>query len=148
MVFSIARNFLRDDGTAEELAQEVFLDLYEHLPELSSPVHIVNWLRTVTTRRCIDYGRSPANRPKLALEDVPEPSVAPESSDPFLSRTVQALLASLPEKQRMVVVLRYGEDLDPAEISKLLEMPLNTVKSYLQRSLTMLREKMERMEVR
>jgi len=57
---------------------------------------------------------------------------------------LQALIASLPEKARAVVVLRYQEDLMPEEIAKLLEMPVGTVKSHLQRSLAMLREKLGR----
>jgi RNA polymerase sigma-70 factor (ECF subfamily) len=44
----------------------------------------------------------------------------------------------------MVMVLRYQEDLDPAEIARILEMPLGTVKSHLQRSLALLREKLAR----
>jgi RNA polymerase sigma-70 factor, ECF subfamily len=53
-------------------------------------------------------------------------------------------LAKLPEKQRMVVVLRYQEDLGPAEIAELLEMPVNTVKSTLHRALEELRGKLAR----
>jgi RNA polymerase sigma-70 factor (ECF subfamily) len=41
-------------------------------------------------------------------------------------------------------VLRYQEDLDPSEIAQMLDMPVSTVKSHLQRSLAMLREKLER----
>jgi RNA polymerase sigma-70 factor (ECF subfamily) len=49
----------------------------------------------------------------------------------------------------MVVILRYQEDLTPTEIAEVLSMPVATVKSQLQRSLAMLREKMTRlMEVR
>ena len=46
----------------------------------------------------------------------------------------------------MVVVLRYQEDLNPAEIAEVLSMPVRTVKSHLQRSLDMLRRKMERID--
>jgi RNA polymerase sigma-70 factor (ECF subfamily) len=52
------------------------------------------------------------------------------------------MVASLPEKARMVVVLRYQEDLTPTEIAEVLEMPVNSVKSHLRRSLALLREKM------
>jgi RNA polymerase sigma-70 factor, ECF subfamily len=45
-------------------------------------------------------------------------------------------------------VLRYQEDLDPAEISQVLGIPVNTVKSHLQRALATLREKLERTKVR
>jgi RNA polymerase sigma-70 factor (ECF subfamily) len=44
----------------------------------------------------------------------------------------------------MVVILRYQEDLEPAEIAKLLDMPVNTVKSHLRRSLALLRDKLSR----
>jgi RNA polymerase sigma-70 factor (ECF subfamily) len=48
----------------------------------------------------------------------------------------------------MVVILRFQEDMDPSEIAGVLDMPLNTVKSHLQRSLAVLREKLERTKVR
>ena len=61
-----------------------------------------------------------------------------------MSDVLRRLIASLPETPRAVMVLRYQEDLDPAEIADILEMPLGTVKSHLQRSLSLLREKLER----
>jgi RNA polymerase sigma-70 factor (ECF subfamily) len=61
-----------------------------------------------------------------------------------LSRRLRQLIATLPENPRMVMVLRYQEDLMPEEIAALLEMPVRTVKSHLQRSLAILREKIER----
>jgi RNA polymerase sigma-70 factor (ECF subfamily) len=48
----------------------------------------------------------------------------------------------------MVVLLRYQEDLAPAEIAETLDIPLNSVKSCLHRALAMLREKLERAQVR
>jgi len=54
------------------------------------------------------------------------------------------LVASLPEKPRLVVILRYQEDMAVEEISNVMAMPVATVKSHLQRSLAMLREKMAR----
>ena len=57
MVFSCAFHFVRDRSAAEELAQDVFLQLFRDLPSLSSPDHITFWLRKVTSHRCIDYAR-------------------------------------------------------------------------------------------
>ena len=57
------------------------------------------------------------------------------------SRRLRALIASLPEKQRIAMILRFQEDLMPEEIAKILDVPVRTVKSNLQRaSLAMLRE--------
>ena len=53
-------------------------------------------------------------------------------------------MQSLPAKARAVVILRYQEDLDPADIARTLEMPVRTVKSHLQRSLALLRDKLGR----
>ena len=82
--------------------------------------------------------------PDVALEDVAEPSVSGEPGDLLLNQKVQDLVAALPEKPRIVMVLRYQEDLMPEEIAKVLDMPVRTVKSHLQRSLAMLREKIGR----
>jgi RNA polymerase sigma-70 factor (ECF subfamily) len=53
-------------------------------------------------------------------------------------------VASLPPKARIVVVLRYQEELEPAEIARVLGWRVNTVKSQLQRSLNILRQKLGR----
>src|SRR5690242_837668 len=56
MVFSIAYHFLQDRSLAEDLAQEVFLELYQNLGAIQSPAHLTYWLRRVTSNRCIDHG--------------------------------------------------------------------------------------------
>jgi RNA polymerase sigma-70 factor (ECF subfamily) len=144
MVFSMAYHFLRDPGAAEEVAQDVFLRLHKKLADLEGPRHVVFWLRKVTSRCSIDYARKRGPKRAISLEDTAEPSIPQQPGDPLLNRRIRQLVASLPEKPRMVMVLRYQEDLMPEEIAELLDMPVRTVKSHLQRSLAMLREKIER----
>ncbi|HZS08288.1 MAG TPA: sigma-70 family RNA polymerase sigma factor [Blastocatellia bacterium] len=150
MVLSLAYHFLHDHGLAEELAQEVFLSLYQNLASIKSPEHLKFWLRKVTSHRCIDYIRRQkfGLHLQMSIDDVPEIidafRVPDDLPDPMLSQKLRRYVAALPEKQRIVVVLRYQEDLDPTEIAEVLEMPVNTVKSYLQRSLVTLREKLSR----
>jgi RNA polymerase sigma-70 factor (ECF subfamily) len=144
MVFSLACHFLRDRSVAEELAQEVFLNLHQNLSAIQSPAHLTFWLRKVTVHRCIDQTRRQKVRPQVSLEDVPEPVAAQAEDDMLLSQMLRKVVDTLPEKPRMVVILRYQEDLEPAEIARVLKMPLNTVKSHLRRSLALLREKLSR----
>ena len=144
MVFSMACHFLRDRALAEELAQEVFLNLHQNLRAIKSPEHLVFWLRKVTSHRCIDQSRRQKVRPQVSLEDVPEPAVDASENDLFLSEMLRRVVDTLPEKARLVVILRYQEDLDPGEIAGVLDMPLNTVKSHLRRSLSSLRDKLSR----
>ena len=144
MVFSMAYHFLHDREQAEELAQDVFLSLYRNLGSIKSDAHLVNWLRKVTSHRCLDQARRNKYRAHLSLENIQEPSAGPAVGDVLLEKRLRALVGTLPEKARMVVVLRYQEDLDPLEIAEALEMPLNTVKSHLRRSLETLRGKLTR----
>jgi RNA polymerase sigma-70 factor, ECF subfamily len=144
MVFSIAFHFLQDRGTAEDVAQEVFLRLYQDLSGIQSAAHLTHWLRRVAVHQSISQGRRKKHRSETALEDAPEPSTVTAMRDPMLQGQLQETLAALPEKQRMIVVLRYQEDLGPAEIAELLQMPVNTVKSTLHRSLEELRRLLTR----
>ena len=144
MVFSIAYHFLRDRSLAEELAQEVFLLLHQNLSSIKSPAHLTFWLRKVTSHRCIDATRRLQARPQVYLEDVPEPAVEDATTDPMLSRSLRLMVDTLSENARLVLILRYQEDLEPTEIAETLGMPLNTVKSHLKRSLATLREKLSR----
>ena len=148
MVFSIAYHFLRDRWLAEELAQEVFLHLHKNLRAIQSPAHLVYWLRKVTSHRCIDQARRQKLRPRVSLteylERAPEPAASGPAPDPLLADVLGKLTARLPERSRMIVILRFQEDLEPGEIAEMLGIPLGTVKSNLHRSLALLRVKLER----
>lgn len=144
MVFSIAYHLVHDRALAEEIAQDVFLQLHRAIESLKSEEHATAWLRKVTVHRAIDCSRRRFAKAEIPLVDVPEPASLPAPVDPLLSRRLRHVVASLPGKMRAVVVLRYQEDMGPEEIADTLGMPPATVKSYLQRALAMLREKLAR----
>jgi RNA polymerase sigma-70 factor (ECF subfamily) len=147
LVFSLALRFLRDREGAEELAQDVFLQLYRKLREIESPAHATGWLRRAICHRCIDEARKRRLRPRIGLDSVPEPAVENRNPDLLLNERLRRMVEELPESARMVVLLRYQEDLDPTEIAGMLNMPISTVKSHLHRSLTVLRGRLEKREV-
>jgi RNA polymerase sigma-70 factor (ECF subfamily) len=149
MVFSIARRIVHDPSLAEEVAQDVFFELYGQLPSLASEEHVVHWLRRVTVHRSIDQARRRLRRPQdhgavsFAEPGVAEPVAASKDADPWLAERLRQMIASLPIVPRTVIVLRYQEGLGPEEIAAMLEMPVATVKSHLQRALKVLRAKMQ-----
>jgi RNA polymerase sigma-70 factor, ECF subfamily len=145
MVFSIAYRFLRDRAVAEELAQDVFLKLYRELPRLQSPDHVKFWLRKVISHRAMDHARSAHRRHEVALGEIREPTASPSRGDPLLEAALRKLVASLPNEARMIVVLRYEEDMEPHEIAETLGLPVATVKSRLRRTLVLLRGKAQRL---
>jgi RNA polymerase sigma-70 factor, ECF subfamily len=147
MVFSIAVRFLRDRGGAEELAQDVFLQLYEKLQLIESPAHATGWLRRAICHRCIDETRKRKLRPRISLDAIPEPSADSRNPDLLLNARLRRMVDELSENARMVVLLRYQEDLDPVDIAEMLNIPVSTVKSQLHRSLVVLRGRLEKQEI-
>lgn len=140
-VFSLACHAVRDAGLAEEIAQDVFVQLYAHLADLQSGRHLVAWLRRVTSHRVIDALR--ARRQVVQLDVVPEPASHDAISDPLAGRLIRLALGRLTPQARVVVLLRYMDDLAPTEIADVLGMSLNTVKSHLRRGLALMRARLQ-----
>jgi RNA polymerase sigma-70 factor (ECF subfamily) len=143
MVFSLALRMTGDRGLAEEIAQDVFVELDRNLGKIETPEHACYWLRRVTMSRSADALRRRRVRGMDLWVDMDEAHGArqtEESTSPLGAR-LEYLLTTLPEAQRAVLVLRYQEDMLPEEIAATLDAPLATVKSNLQRGLKLLRAK-------
>lgn len=142
MVFSLALRMTGDRGLAEEIAQDVFLELDRSLSKIESPLHACHWLRRVAMCRSADALRRRKVRGIdlwVEMEDIH--GAREEERNSPLGARLEQLLATLPEPQRAVLLLRYQEDLAPEEIAATLEAPLATVKSHLHRGLKLLRAK-------
>jgi RNA polymerase sigma-70 factor, ECF subfamily len=83
MVYSIALRALNQREMAEDLTQEVFLSLHENLASIESEDHARNWLRRTAANRSIDEIRRLKYRRGPALDQVAEPAVDAEESDPM-----------------------------------------------------------------
>jgi RNA polymerase sigma-70 factor (ECF subfamily) len=151
MVFSLALRVTGEYGTAEEVAQDSFLELFRSLSKdaesLESEDHVRFWLRRVTVHRATDALRRRSRQPESAADEwMEEQHAEPDAAHAaLLNSAVEArleeLLQGLPEPMRVAVVLRYQEDMLPEEIAALLGHPVATVKNHLQRGLQLLRRK-------
>ena len=148
MVFSLALRVTGEYGTAEEVAQDAFLELYRAVERLESEDHVRFWLRRVTVNRATDALRRRAVRPEAAAEEFMEEHHVADGVDgdgaamnAAVVARLEELLQGLPEAMRVAIVLRYQEEMSPDEIAKLLGQPVATVKSHLQRGLQLLRRK-------
>jgi RNA polymerase sigma-70 factor (ECF subfamily) len=142
MVFSLALRMTGDRGLAEEIAQDVFMELDRNMGRIEGADHACFWLRRVAMSRSADAMRRRKVRGMdlwVEMEDVH--GVAAEERSSPLSARLEALLSTLPEQQRAALILRYQEDLLPDEIAATLQAPVATVKSNLQRGLKLLRAK-------
>jgi len=141
-VFSVGYRMLGRRDVAEDLAQEVFLQLYRRLDSIESMEHLGFWLRRVVANLAIDWLRRPAHGATQPLDEEIGLAAPETDADPLMTRALARLLGELAPAARAVMVLRYQEDLDVADVATALEMPVNTVKSHIKRSLTALRAKM------
>ena len=141
LVYSLALRMLSDRHKAEDLAQEVFLQLYRSLASVESDAHLAFWLRRVTINRSIDRLRREPSYEVASLEEGVTLESEACNGDPLWQRRLCELIGQLPPASRAVLLLRYQEDLDPIEIARSLSMSINTVKSHLKRSLATLRER-------
>jgi len=124
----------------EDLVQETFVRVLRALPrfELAGPATLQTWILTIATRLALNELR----RPEPASLDA-EPA-APERTDTDAERArlgaaIARGVATLPDAQRAVLVLREYHDLDYAQIADVLELDVGTVKSRLSRARTALR---------
>jgi RNA polymerase sigma-70 factor, ECF subfamily len=144
MVFSLALRMTGDRGLAEEIAQDVFMELDRNMAKIETAQHAIFWLRRVTISRSTDALRRRRVRGTDLWVEIDESHGVRElERGSPLSDRIEALLGTLPEAQRAAIILRYQEDLTPEEIAATLGAPLATVKSQLQRGLKLLRAKAE-----
>src|SRR5271154_3646620 len=121
MVYSIAYHFLRDRPAAEEVAQDVFMELHSSFGKISSGEHAKHWLRRVASHRSIDYARRLPKATQIDWDSLPEPAQPTATSDPLQSEQLRQMVATLPAKMRIVMILRYQEEAEPEEIARMLE---------------------------
>ena len=128
----LAFALLGDASAADEVAQDAFVRLYASWRRLDDIDHPPSYLRKIVLNLCRTRGRRAAlvrrSQPLLRADDVArDPDVA-------LRLDVWSALGKLPQRQRACVVLRYLEDLSEAEVARLLDCSIGTVKSQLHRA--------------
>ena len=134
-----------DFHIAEEITQDIFLNVYKKLRTLKNPNLFAGWLYVSATRRCLAWlkkKRIPMESLEIMspeeLEELAYAQYHAEQQDENVSEQqreiVQRLLQKLPESERTVVTLYYLGDMTCEDISKFLGVSPNTVKSRLHRA--------------
>jgi RNA polymerase sigma-70 factor, ECF subfamily len=146
LIFTFAFRLLGSRSDAEDLLQEVFLQVWRQAqsynPDRGSPEA---WLITMTRSRAIDKLRSIRRRDMSPLppgESVPpegEAQVGPPTQALEAKLTVQGVLTRLPAAQRTVLEMAYFDGLTQSEIAAQLREPLGTVKTRMRAGLERLR---------
>jgi RNA polymerase sigma factor (sigma-70 family) len=144
LVGRTARVLLADRVTAEDAAQEAWLDVWRNLARFEVGRPFRPWLVTVVANRCRMTARR-RSLPNITLDDDSASQIA--ESARLTSNGLQGefdldlaqALTTLSQEQQRIVVLRFYAELELSEIATVLEVPLGTVKSRLHRALAALR---------
>jgi RNA polymerase sigma-70 factor (ECF subfamily) len=131
-----------DRATAEDLAQQVFLNAWKYAPAFRPRAKVLTWLFRITTNACLNYRRHEQSREpdaQLAHLQEAERDKAGEETRPGLerrerARQVRAAVAALPPNQRAVIVLRHFHEFSYAEIATIMAMSASAVDSLLHRA--------------
>ena len=134
LAFRVAYSVLRHREDAEDVAQEALAKAFRSAGSLRDRDRFEAWLVRIAWRRALDRRRGEARRDRRE-QAAAGPPAAPTVEDLAASREreerVWAEVDRLPEKLRVVVVLAAIEGHDLAEVARLLEVPVGTVKSRL-----------------
>jgi RNA polymerase sigma factor (sigma-70 family) len=133
----LLRRLCQDAALADDLAQQVFLSAWRHLPQLKSVAAFGGWLRRLAVNTYLAQRRG-ATLATTPLDEVPEHAGEP-LSHAAARLDLDRALQRLPEPQRLCVVLAYSEGLSHAEIAATTGLPLGTVKSNITRGAQRLR---------
>ena len=146
LVHTFALRILRERGEAEEVVQDVFLQVWRQAESYSADRGTPEaWLIMLTRSRGIDKLRSRRRRDEMARpadnpDRLPEPAVAESAAGRAEARaTLGGALADLPAAQRSVLELAYFDGLTQSEIAARLGEPLGTVKTRMRSGLERLR---------
>ncbi|MER5716242.1 sigma-70 family RNA polymerase sigma factor [Streptomyces sp. NPDC002132] len=145
-IYGIACQVLRDPARAEEVAQEVMLEVWQTAPRYRPESgHAMTWMMTIAHHRAVDCVRTErraAERERTVSqrESVPAFDDVAEAVEALGEREeVRTCLRQLTTELLQPVLLVYYRGLTHAEVASVLSLPLGTVKSRLRRALTYLR---------
>lgn len=141
-VYRLLLRMTRNPQDAFDLAQEVYIKAFTRLEQFDAAASITTWIYRIAVNEALQFLRADQRRQRRIQAQTPResPSRPTETIDARLD--VEAGLARLPEFERALLVLRYLEGMDYAEMARVLDRPAGTIASGLNRARRMLREAM------
>jgi RNA polymerase sigma-70 factor, ECF subfamily len=156
-VYNFAFRLCGNYDEANDVASETFVRVYNALPNFRGDSRFITWLFRIITNVYLDEKKRQRARPQQSLEEmieleetavqrqIEDPSLTPQQTVELSERydLLQAAINSLPDYQRMMIVMYHTENRSYEEIAEVLDLPIGTVKSRLNRARLSLREKLE-----
>lgn len=153
--YFVAMKITKDEEESLDIVSDSYIKAFASLDKLENDEKFPAWFNQIVANRCRDYLKKAKpmhlsdmteDGTELELEDVDGeiPDELLENKD--VIECVRRVVESLPEEQRMCVILRYYDEMSLQEIANTLEVSLGTVKSRLSRANKKMRDEIERLE--
>jgi RNA polymerase sigma-70 factor (ECF subfamily) len=154
-LYAVALRILRRHDWAEEVLQESFVNIWNHVGEYSAQKSApLTWMTAIVRNRALDWLRRPHQEHgsedyDLLVEALADDAPGPEETlqGGRAARALAECLKTLSGNQRQSIALAYMHGLSHAELSQHLGQPLGTVKTWIRRGLEKLKNCLERDEV-
>ena len=157
-IMNLVYRTIRDPTEAEDLAQNVFVQVFKSAPRYKNTAKFSTWLFTIARNLCLNEIRRRSRHPAESL-DVPHPEQEDQPLHQFedkktfsppesllhgeLARKIEEAMADLPENQRSAILLCRQEDLSYEEIAEVLGCSVSATKSLIHRGRETLKEKLK-----
>lgn len=147
LVFGLALKTTRSNALAEEVTQEVFIQVWRQADRFDPTRGSArSWVATIAHRRSVDVVRrtqSATNREESSLPEPPNPDVAEEVIEQDERDRVKAAMTELTDLQHEAIEMAYFGGLTYRQVAERLSVPLGTVKSRMRDGLIKIRASME-----
>jgi RNA polymerase sigma-70 factor, ECF subfamily len=130
-----------DEALADDLAQETFIKVYKSLHQYQGNAKFFTWVYRIAYNCFAAHCRKHKQEIQLEMEDIPDEGFNPET-EADLHRDFARALKVFEPQQRMALHLSYQRQLSHSEIAEVMDCPLGTVKSYINRGQEVLKQRM------
>jgi RNA polymerase sigma-70 factor (ECF subfamily) len=146
-VCALMRAFVHDPEQAEDLAQEAFCRVYRYAGDYTAQGSFMPWLKRIAVNLAKDELRKQRKASMVSLTEIEETLVTDKRSDPMaalasgvMREELRAAIQSLPDEQRLALVMHYFGDMTLPDIAWAMKCPVGTIKSRLFYGLRRVRE--------
>ena len=153
-LYRICYSYTQNEQDSLDIVQEIYIKVFKNILSFDEALPFRPWLRRISVNSCLNFKRKIKNNvislnyeyaSELCLEDtiVSDYNLEEEVEKKEFKKIIKAGLKNLPDNYRMVIALRYYDDLSYLEISELLKRPLGSIKTDLYRAKAILKRQLE-----
>lgn len=153
-LFNLCYGYTQNDNDALDLVQEIYIKVFNNIAKFNEDFPFRPWLRRIAVNTCLNYKRTiksnvislnRENDDGIEIQDniASDYNVEQDILNSDTTKIIKQNIKKLPSKYRMIISLRYFEDLSYNQIAEVLHEPMGTVKTDIYRAKAMLKKSLK-----